>query len=84
MESMNKMARIGTDGLIDVADHATEAVIVALKETTGLVETGAHGAVRVAGVTSGAAIEEVERLRTQFLAGVRKVLDAAAGAAESE
>jgi len=75
---MSDLARAGLSTVVDLADSTTAAVSVAVRETVGAGTTTASTVVDLGGETLENALDALESLRQDYLARVRKIVDAVA------
>lgn len=81
MQNAANLAQAGTSQLIDVVDHASNAVVVAVEETHDSLNATAQSALVIEGKTFDVAMGEVKNLRAQYIQSLRNVVEAVTGAA---
>lgn len=77
---MSDLAGVGVTHLVDAVDTASSLAVASVKATVGVAEKSVEGVVHLGEVTADQALAEVERLRTEFVAALRKVATQAADA----
>lgn len=73
---MSDIAKAGLGTVVDLADHTTKAVSVAVQETVNAGVATQESIVTVEGKTLNAAMEEAESLRQQYIDSIRKIFNA--------
>jgi hypothetical protein len=75
---MSDLAKAGLSTVVDLADNTTAAVSVAVRETVGAGTDTVAALAEFGGQTVEEALNEAEELRQNYIARIRKIVDAVA------